>query len=251
MKDHFLKQGYPSNIVEKSRKRVASLKRSDLLSTDCKKLNNDNDRIVFPIVYHINNMPICNVIKRNFNILSRDNEVGHCFRGRPLIAFKRDKNLGDILVSSRIRSEDVVKGTKKCGRSRCLTCPHINNSDIIIGPTGTFNIKSSFSCISEGIIYAIECDRCGKLYIGETGRKLSDRFREHRRFVVTKKADNEIAFHFNQPDHDGVKDMKVCGMLYCHDITDRKLKEQKLILKLGTVLGRGLNTDFNFPHLLE
>ena len=86
---------------------------------------------------------------------------------------------------------------------------------------------------------------------GETGRKLGDRFREHRRNVINKKSDSEVAAHFNQSGHKGVEDMSVCGLLHCHDIIQRKLKEQKLIAKLGTVLGKGMNIDFNFPQLLQ
>ena len=40
-----------------------------------------------------------------------------------------------------------------------------------------------FTCICSNIIYCISCIKCCKLYIGETGWRLSDRFAEHLRSV--------------------------------------------------------------------
>ena len=112
------------------------------------------------------------------------------------------------------------------------------------------DINNKFSCISEGVVYAIECQKCGCLYVGETGRKMCERFLEHRRAVLNNKDNNEIAYHFNNNNHN-VNDMAICGILYCRDTLTRKLKEQKVIAKLGCTLGSGLNIDFDFPQLLD
>jgi hypothetical protein len=52
-------------------------------------------------------------------------------------------------------------------------------------------------------------------------------------------------------NHDGVNDMRVMGLKFEAGLVTRKLQEQKLIAKLGCVLGGGMNTDFNFPQLLN
>jgi len=105
--------------------------------------------------------------------------------------------------------------------------------------------------VSSGLVYCIMCSRCGDLYVGETGRRLADRFREHRRDVINAHGDKEVALHFNQEGHRGVEDMKVMGLLLCNNLIIRKLNEQKIIARLGCVLGRGMNTEFNFPTLLN
>ena len=89
------------------------------------------------------------------------------------------------------------------------------------------------------------------LYVGETGRRLEDRFREHRLDVQDNKPEREVAAHFNQPGHVGINDMKVLGLSFSPDVKFRKLKEQKIIAKLGCYLGGGMNIDFNFPQLIE
>ena len=40
------------------------------------------------------------------------------------------------------------------------------------------NFQLHFTCTSANVIYCITCALCKKLYIGETGRRLGDRFRE-------------------------------------------------------------------------
>ena len=161
---------------------------------------------------------------------------------------KERKNLKDHLVYSKLHKRQSGN-TKTCNRRKCVTCPHINPASKIVGPKGYFDIKSNFSCVSEGLVYVIECKKCGSLYVGETGRKLGDRFREHRRNVINRKIENEVASHFCRAGH-CVEDMMISGVLCVRDSSKRKLSEQKLISKLGSVLGYGMNVDFNFQQLM-
>ena len=135
-----------------------------------------------------------------------------------------------------------------------MTCGYISRDKLFAGPKGTFHIDDKFTWDSSGVVYAIQCTnaRCGHIYIGETGRKLKERFREHRQHVIKNTRDNEVASHFNQVGHNGVDDMSVLGLQYKARLLTRKLDEQKIIAKLGCVLGQGgMNTDLNFPQLLN
>ena len=70
--------------------------------------------------------------------------------------------------------------------------------------------------------------------------------------MIKNTRDNEVASHFNQVGHNGVDDMSVLGVKYEARLFTRRLEEQKIIAKLGCVLGQGgMNTDFNFPQLLN
>ena len=74
-------------------------------------------------------------------------------------------------------------------------------------------ITDHFSCTSTNVIYCITCTLCKKLNIGETGRRLGDRFREHLRDVEKddKNASKPVARHFNLPNH-SKQLMVVCGL---------------------------------------
>ena len=104
-------------------------------------------------------------------------------------------------------------GTFKCAHSRCKTCPFIHNVEKISGPKRSIKIIDHFTCTSANVIYCITCTYCNKLYIGETGRRLGDRFREHLRDVERndKDASKPVAGHLNLPNH-SKQHMAVCGL---------------------------------------
>ena len=80
-------------------------------------------------------------------------------------------------------------------------------------------------------MYCITCTLCKKLYIGETGRRLGDRFREHLRDVEKddKNASKPVARHFNLPNH-SMQHMAVCGLSPHQGNTESgKTLEQKFI----------------------
>ena len=251
MLNNFLSLGYPRKVLQKARRKAERCTRKDLLKPKEAK-QEDSERIVFPINFHPRNDKVTKIVKQQYSLtLQSDDEVGDVFKEMPMLAFRRDKNLKDILVHSKLRS-NVGGGTFRCNRPRCKTCPHVLGSDeTIIGPRGSFAIHQRFTCTSAGLVYCIICKKCGELYVGETGRLLGDRFREHRKDVEDNVAGKQVASHFNQDDHQGVDDMQVTGLRLVNGLISRKLEEQKIIAKLGCVLGRGMNTDFNFPFLFD
>ena len=83
---------------------------------------------------------------------------------------------------------------KWCICTRCKTCPYISNTVEISGPNRSVKVTDHFTCISTNVIYnCITCTLCRKIYIGETGRRLADRFLEHLRDVekTTEKRPNQ------------------------------------------------------------
>ena len=94
----------------------------------------------------------------------------------------------------------------------------------------------------------ITCTLCKKLYIGETGRRLGDRFREHLRDVEKddKDASKPVARHFNLPNH-SKQHMAVCGLsLHQGGTESRKTLEQRFIFQIGTLNPHGINERFSF-----
>lgn len=252
MMKHFVKRGYPVRILKEAKDKVDRLSRKRLLSDDNrkdKKADSEEDRIKFPITYHPVNAKISSVVKNNFESLKEDDDIGALFEKRPMVVHRRGTNLRDMLVRSRLRSDDVDSGTKKCGNRRCLTCDFICEDKVVVGPKSSFEVRCKFTCNSTGLVYCIVCNKCGELYVGETGRALKERFREHRLSVINKE-DKEVAHHFNSQGHD-VKDMSILGLVYKDGLVSRRLQEQKIIAKLGCFLGRGMNTDFKFAALIN
>ena len=193
------------------------------------------------------NHVIKNIILTNFKLLQDDPETGRIFSQPPLVSFKRDKNLGNFLVKSSLKT-DEQPGSFKCSRTRCNTCPFIHNTVNISGPKRSIKVTDRFDCTSSNVIYCITCTLCKMLYIGETGRRLGDRFREHLRDV--KNNDNDaskpVSKHFNLPGH-SFENMVVCGLrLHLGNTESRKTSEQKFIFQIGTLAPHGINERFSF-----
>jgi len=86
------------------------------------------------------------------------------------------------------------------------------------------------------------------MYIGETGRRLGDRFREHLRDVERndKDASKPVAWYFNLPNHSS-QHMTICGLsLHQSDTESLKNLEQKFIFQIGTLNPHGINERFSF-----
>ena len=193
----------------------------------------------------------------------------------PLISLKRDKNIGNFLIRSSFQTNDQ-SGTFKCTRPRYKTCPFIHKVEEISGPKRSIKITDHFTCpfrlsnleclesifvrdvriilfvmkkgFNANVIYCITCNYCNKLYIGETGRRLGDRFREHLRDVERndKDASKPVARHFNLPNH-SKQHMAVCGLsLHLGSSESRKTLEQKFIFQIGTLNPHGINERFSF-----
>ena len=62
------------------------------------------------------------------------------------------------------------------------------------------NSYENLNCKSSNIIYGIECDLCGLIYIGETMGQLNKRICGHR-FEINHGGNQLIYRHFNQTDH--------------------------------------------------
>ena len=94
-------------------------------------------------------------------------------------------------------------------------------------------------CISDNIIYCRKCSR--SVYIGETGRRLADRFREHRLDVLHKKSDLPVAQHVNSLGH-LLEDVRVAVLklgLARKDV--HQCEEMRQIFKFQTLTPRRIN----------
>ena len=88
--------------------------------------------------------------------------------------------------------------------------------------------------------------------MGETARRLGDRFREHLRDVERndKDASKPVARHFNLPNH-SKQHMAVCGLsLHLGSSESHKTLEQKFIFQIGTPNPHGINERFSLNQFI-
>jgi hypothetical protein len=92
----------------------------------------------------------------------------------------------------------------KCRTTNCKTC------NILITETNfTSNLTNKnyftrsyddLNCKSANVVYGLECNLCGLVYVGVTKGKLHKRICGHRSSIINN-VNNIVYQHFNQPDH--------------------------------------------------
>ena len=173
------------------------------------------------------------------------------FKAKPFVAFRRSNNLSNILVSAKLHKPSTAananRGSFRCGNN-CLTCNYINDglTNYTFTSAGeTRFINHHIDCNSKNVIYMIQCNHCHKQYIGETKRRLKDRFNEHRR-PVDKQTDSSkptpVSEHFLCNNHSAT-DMQLIPLELVKSNRDsvRKAREAYLIERGQTLEPPGLN----------
>ena len=104
-----------------------------------------------------------------------------------ITAYRRNKNLKDLLVHTALTK-------KRSGGDPWLlqSVPYLFGG----GSGRGYPIKQQLSAQTPNIIYAIQCQRCKKLYIGETGRSIRVRIKEHINSIKKGQTDTILYTNF-------------------------------------------------------
>ena len=99
----------------------------------------------------------------------------------------------------------------------------------------------------------VQCNRCNLQYIGETKRRLKDRFNEHRRTVDKtniKSKPTTVSQHFLSHSNHSHTDMKLIPLEKIHSSRDsvREARESHWIDKAMTLEPNGLNHRDELPY---
>lgn len=246
MKTFFLGKLYPRRVVESAYERVLSVTREASLQKTRKP---NEDILPFVITYgDAAQRTITGVRKVYGEVVAKDPRLSQILPDHPTAAYRRPRNLRDLLVSARLPSTNLAPpttpGTFPCNVKKCLTCKHVAAVQEIKGKKGKRRIHHRFDCRSKCVIYAIFCAKCNIIYIGETKRMLRERFREHL-YGLTHGIPTEVTEHFTNVH--SREDMRVTALQHApSNVDQRRELEARIIYHLGTVAPDGLNTDFEF-----
>ena len=219
----------------------------DVLKTSVKNCN----KTVVPFVIEFNtSLPnIGKIINKYWDLLklSPNFAVRALHNYKPVVAFKRARNIKDILVKTNFQnSSDKDYMSYKCSRARCSHCCNIveGNSFSSSNNQTEFKIGFNASCTSTNVIYLITCKKCEKQYVGQTGQQVGKRMNSHR-FDINSFTDpafsTHVATHFNEGTH-SLKDFSFMPIDNVQNSMERLMKETYWIHKLGTVFPQGLNS---------
>ena len=265
LKTDFVKRGYNENFVEEQFERISTKERKSLLEK--KSTLSNQTRIPLVITYNTTLPNIKEIIYKHWNLLQINTVLRPLFEEKPIIAYRRNKNLRDLIGGNRIlNNRKIIKVNateKRSSSTPCRTrpdnlCCHqvVNTETFSSFRTGeSFKIFHQLNCKSYGIIYLLQCKICSLQYIGKSETPFNLRLNNHRKDTKDKKSKNIILAckHFQDPSHDFQRDAR---FTLIEKITKKcaskeqlrqllKKRENFWILKLDTLHPAGLNQELN------
>ena len=207
LRQNLLSRSYPPKIIDDAFKRVSEIDRLEAIKR-VKKTKEDTTVLV--TTFHPLMPSVSNIIKKHWRVMVENSpEMKTVFKKPSIVAYKRPKNLQDILVRSKLppkRPNRVNPGFGKCDSDICTThafAPMGITKKHVCNYTNTsYNIRSSINCKTKNVIYKITCEKCPTfVYIGETERSFHDRFSEHRRDAENQDPKKPCGIHFSKPGH--------------------------------------------------
>ena len=111
-----------------------------------------------------------------------------------------------------------------------------------------YRTSTYIACNCTNLLYAIRCLTCGKVYVGQTKRRLMDPLMEHFRNIRQRCDTHIVGRHYNTQDHTGIWDLTVHILEFIPAHPDsssasalRDSAERKWIYRLRSLVPTGLN----------
>ena len=225
LKQYQTKRGYPEELLDTEIHRAINASKEDSLLRGNR--GGAEQRIPLVVMYYPSMKFLARTTRHHQITLRSSERLNAIFNLPPIIAFRRPKNLKDILIHVHPSLTPRVNETP-CnfprGSSRCNTCPLLKTTNILTSKvTGErFTIKIHASCKTNNIVYLIECKKCGLQYVGESGQPLHKRMNNHRYDVTNGRIEESpVTAHFRSDGH-SESDLSVDGR---HD-SKEKLRKQ-------------------------
>jgi len=241
---YFILSGYDKSLVHNQMNRVIKFTQKETLEGINKQTPSSqaNDkRAVFVTTFNPHSKNIAQLVKKRWNLLQSKTRLQKIFgKSSPLMAYRRPKSLRDILVSAKIRSPSKMTqetGLNPCNKPRCSWCPYMipGNKFQSLATGQKFKLLHTLNCKSQWVIYAINCLKCKKQYVGKCETGLNIRLNNHRNHVKNKVRSCELAEHFiNNEDHNFDRDITISVIEQLKKL-EMNVDKKKAILKVREI----------------
>jgi hypothetical protein len=250
-----IQKGYNPSLIQNIIRSYSKVERKSLLNY--KVRNNDmNNSILFINLFDKKLFDSSHYFLNLWNNSLPSNSFLKKFLFK--IVYKNDFNLNNYFIQNFSLSYFSYSYTK-CISDSCKICSIANTSSYIFNNNNLpILIPSKSSCNSLNIIYLIYCDKCSKIYIGQSGRTVKIRIAEHINKIkyfskiksnsslfnsqLSKTKDSEILYrHFNS---NGCTLNNFKFQVFISNIVNYRLRlESDLMYIFNTVYPFGLNTQ--------
>ena len=256
-------RGYSNAEITSQINRARAKPREELLKYNTKE--DKPQRIPYVVTYFPDLPNLKNTIDKHWPILNIDQKMKKTFTTKPIMAYRRNQNLGDILGQKTIVNNKVVRKNTShqigsctpClsrGENKC--CKQIRKTQKFKSnrTKKTYNIFHKVNCKSQWVIYLMECIICQIQYVGKSEWPMNIRVNKHR-YDANQPDSIDVCQHFQSPGHCFESHAKFTIIEELKQKNRpkhimRKILEQRedsWVVKLRTLSPDGFNKELNDP----
>ena len=214
-----------------------------------KEKQDNKEKLTLNISYHPAYQGINKILRKIHAILTFDKEHDKVFKEIPIVGFRREKSLKDLLVRAKVPPLTRENGSSaSCLGKRCRTCPFIENSISFtsIKKGLTYHIRQPIlNCNSTNVVYLLSCKTCGVQYVGSCITKFRLIFNNYkscnRRHFEQVVPQQSLQSHFDTPGHNRISDFSFTLIDQAENEKCLRKRERFWQYKLETFFPQGLN----------
>ena len=142
---------------------------------------------VLVLTYDSRHNKASRTVSEQMSTLHMDEKLCKIFPDPPLISFRRNRNLRDLLVSARLPDPKTDEHTNEPGFFECPNKKCSVREFVVTGnkfsstvTKQSFPINDYITDKMDWLIYLITCKKCGMQYVGKTTTSLYTRFTGHK-----------------------------------------------------------------------
>ena len=262
LKEDLINRGYQEEKINEEINRAGNMDRNTLLTY---KEKTPSEQTPLIVTYNRKLPNLKRIIDNTWDTLHINPTEKEKFKKKPLLCFRRNRNLRDILGQTKISNSKVVR-KKEPAKGRCTPCRsrpdtkccrHVISTSYFTNRTREkrYEIRHKVGCKTRNAIYLGFCSKCNeRQYVGKVeSQGTNKRINKHRNDA--KRTDSiSIDKHFLEPGHDFDRDFK---LIVIEEISQRNMTKEQTrhlllkredfwILKLGTLEPHGFNDRLNF-----
>jgi len=194
-----------------------------------------DNRNIIPLVVTYSQSFRVPTSRLKFHFQQAQQSVGELENFRVISAYRRNKNLKDMLVHSSFSTKKQPPKNEK----HCLKIKYLNN---IFSKRG-MPIWQEMGLSTSNVVYGIRCNLCQKIYIGETQNSVGVRLKQHLYHMVKMDRLTSLYTHFQEHSFENVS---IFGLEtnQSWSKTQRQKRERHWIAALNTIDPLGLNEKF-------
>ena len=151
------------------------------------------------------------ILEKYLQILTVNPELKKVFENKPVLAFRKNKNLRQLTGGNATEKNKKLLTTNKFTNGKCspcfpnsrkLCCKQVIQTEHFKSnhTNRAFRIFQKTTCKSNFIIYLLECELCKMQYVGKPETAFNIRLSNHRKYIKDPKAISADK-HFNQTRH--------------------------------------------------